>query len=274
MKSFYKTVAILALVLVILGLILTTAAAASGGIALLRARGGAIQGILNWAEREYNDYAHIEPPIPQQEAFADTEQVRSLDLELGAGEFVICTGETFSIASDKGSLAGISNSIENGEWKITAGFESHIITPDLGRVVITLPEGVVLEELELELGAGEVTVEGLQARRAEVAVGAGRVQLTDCVLENADFACGMGEVSYTGSLTGHCGVECAMGSTSLWIDGLDEAEFGFSVECGAGNVQILQQTYSGLGTQLTHDAHLDNFFEIECGMGNVTLQAA
>ena len=92
--------------------------------------------------------------------------------------------------------------------------------------------------LEIEIGAGELIVEGLTATRsAELSVGAGTMTVTDCTLANAEIDCGMGELVFDGVLTGRGSIDCGMGNVTVTTIGRAD-DYGAKVECGMGNVEL------------------------------------
>lgn len=195
-------------------------------------------------------------------------EIRSIEAELGAGEFILRRGETFNITSERGDVSKIRSYVEHGVWKLEG--PNHLVnfSKTLGRVTITVPADFYAESLEIELGAGRMTVQELAAKYASVSVGAGQIEMEDCYLESAELECAMGELLFNGTLLGKGSIDCGMGNVEVHTKG-DPSQYGYSVDCGMGNVEIAGQKYSGLGAEAVQNATAPNYYEIDCGMGNV-----
>ena len=216
------------------------------------------------ATPQSNPQANSEPAGVQssQKEYA----VRRLDMELGAGDFEIRVGDDFTVSTSSGSLRGITTSMDGDTWRVESTSSAW---RGQGVVTITVPKDFTAQKLDIELGAGQLTVDGLTAENADIEVGAGRAEFANCKLNNASLDCAMGELVYRGALTGIGEISCGMGNTELHLSGEDD--FGYSVECGVGTVDVFGYRYSGLGAEAVQNAGASVFYAIDCGMGNVSL---
>lgn len=197
-----------------------------------------------------------------------TYEIRSIEAELGAGEFILRHGDGFAVTSERGDVGKINSYVENGVWKLEGPDHLVNFAKTLGRVTITVPKDFYAESLEIELGAGKMTIKELTAKYASVSVGAGQIEMKDCYLESADLECAMGELLFDGTLTGKGSIDCGMGNVEVYTKG-NPQDYGYSVDCGMGNVEIAGHKYSGLGAEAVQNTGATNYYEIDCGMGNV-----
>lgn len=300
MKSFYKVMAIIAACLLVLGVLLSgvafacgVSAEATGGVIRL---GRYIQIPVGWGHHDwywdwddgpddgYDGYhydsgssgASVSGTLPASSAAAqgdktmeDKSGIRKIELELGCGSFKVVSGDSFKVDITGLPADKVYSGFDGDEWKVEVphGKTSLNMYHDV-RGTVTIPADCVPEVLEIEIGAGELIVEGLTATRsAELSVGAGTMTVTDCTLANAEIDCGMGELVFDGVLTGRGSIDCGMGNVTVTTIGRAD-DYGAKVECGMGNVEFNGLRWAAVGNG-TANAGAANYFDIECGMGNV-----
>lgn len=132
-------------------------------------------------------------------------------------------------------------------------------------------EQLQAEELSVEVGAGELRGTGIQADQAYIQVGAGMVDLKDCVLEDTEYEVGLGSLCYQGRLSGNTDVSCNMGSVEMQLDGQEE-DYNYRIECAMGSVNIGDRHFSGMSGNKRLDNGADSMMNIDCAMGNITVQ--
>ena len=129
------------------------------------------------------------------------------------------------------------------------------------------------KEFDLELGAGQVEIKNLTADQAEFEVGAGEVVLSGGKIGKLDTKVGMGNVTFRGTIEQYADVECHMGNTDIILEAeLDD--YNYELQCGAGNIDIGKESYSGLSKTKVIDYQKNATIKIECNMGNVSVDSA
>lgn len=303
MRSFYKITAIIAACLLVLGVLISGVAFACGvssqavnGVIRL---GPYIQIPVGWGHNDWYwdwdgawhggrddeaDGYHYDSgrgtSVPQTPAsgtavsqegtqMQDNSGIRKIEVELGGGSFEVVRGDSFRVEITGLPADKVYSGFDGDEWKVEAphGKTSLNMYRNV-RGTVTIPEDCIPEELKIEIGAGELTVEGLTATRsAELSVGAGTLTVTGCTLANVEMDCGMGELVFDGVLTGRGSIDCGMGNVTVTTRGRAE-DYGTTVECGMGNVEFNGLRWAAVGNG-TANAGAVNYFDIECGMGNV-----
>ena len=222
----------------------------------------------------------------QGQQSVDKNQVDSLHLEAHRSEIQICQvdgSEEFSVKTD----GQYQVYVENGVLHIKADQKQNknelfIGIPkdfkfteaefELAASNVTIAD-LVAKEFDLELGAGRVEIENLTADQAEIEVGAGEVVITDGEITKLDTNVGMGDITFSGNIKQHADVECHMGNTDLILEAkLDD--YNYEIECGAGNVDIGKESYSGLSKKKIIDHQKNATIKIECNLGNVSIASA
>ena len=147
----------------------------------------------------------------------------------------------------------------------------------------------MFEKLSLELGAGEMHVEGLEAETILVKVGAGSIVLDnlcakqavefhigtgeirayDFVGQNMTAKCGIGELYVNGSIIGENNIECGIGEVLCELLGKEE-DYSYTVNCGVGEVRIGTKEYHGISKNSKIGTRKDSF-KVHCGIGSVKI---
>lgn len=150
-----------------------------------------------------------------------------------------------------------------------------------------VPEGVLFDETELQLGAGKMELDNLQAQKMkielgagqilakdfevselEIKVGAGDIELEEAKLGEVKIEVGAGNCKIQGAVNEDVKAECAMGNITLNIKG-DEADFDYELECVSGNLKVGDMEYSGLAKETEVDNDADKKLDLQCVMGNI-----
>ena len=133
-------------------------------------------------------------------------EVKNIDIEWAAGSITIEPGDTQTISfSETGGKnakpmiyrqVGNKLTIEFQASKVTVGFQKN----DQKDLVIIVPWNWDCSELNVDAGAVNLTVNGLNANDVELNLGAGNSYFTDCILGELSINSAAGDVTYTGTL--------------------------------------------------------------------------
>lgn len=213
------------------------------------------------------------------------EDVKSLKIDVGAAEAEITENDSakeFCIRTDGNYEIYVRNGILHIEAK--KNLDDH-------KLLLEIPGDFVFEDVEISAGACEIDIHQIESKEFDVEVGAGQVKIGNLVADKAEFEIGAGEIlvgygnvsecdvnvgmgnfEYTGMVLNHGDVECSMGNVEFHLEkGVEE--YNFEIECGAGSVDIGNQSFSGLGTEKFINNQVQEQFNIECSMGSVTVNA-
>lgn len=178
--------------------------------------------------------------------------ITALDIDISTADVTITQGERFSVESN---LNDLNVKEKDGVLilKEDRGFSTH----KGGTLKLYLPEHTVLEEADIEtgagtltvdtlsadeltfeLGAGEAEIENLQAtKRAVIDGGAGSIAIHGGSLKNLDLDMGVGEINLTAALSGNNKLDLGVGESNLTLIGSKE-EYDLDIEKGIGSVTI------------------------------------
>lgn len=217
------------------------------------------------------------------------EDVESLYLEVKEAEveFGSSSNNEISIRTDGGYAFYVRNKVLYIEPK---GIQKE------HKLLIELPFEQVsgeflLKEAEIHAGASNIYISQMSAKEFEVEVGAGHVEINRLTAEYAEFDVGVGEIvvdygnvyecdtnvdmgnfEYSGMILRHGDVECNTGNAEYHLE-RDVEAYNYEIECGLGNVDIGNESFSGLGIEKHINNHVQENFEIECNVGNVSIDS-
>lgn len=181
-----------------------------------------------------------------------TENIpKELDVEMTSGSLTFEIGAQFDVQYDSSVIrvetVGGAMTIENDHSNPTAGERKRM------DVTVVVPEGYAFEDvdiefgagklitralrtgtLELEMGAGSATLEGLVATTsAEIRNGAGAFTIKSGSLNNLTMQCGAGATQVKAALTGSSRVVAAVGAVDIQLEG-SESDYTVAFQMGLG----------------------------------------
>lgn len=312
MKKFMKACVILAVIMLVLGGALALAAGTLRGNAMITEVVDSVTGgrlhvnfgnmSIPWGifwkdgwhfDLNASDIYDDSHPIMQGDVkeYAIDSSVKSLKIEMGGYIF-----ETRASVDDSFYLTTDGTEkfqcYEEGGVLCLKAVNSSIINIGASkgkRITLYIPEGQYFEKVELELGAGQVTFDKLNAgevtlevgagqiiarniwaRDLGVSVGAGQIELSEMHVDVLDAEIGMGELVGNGSIQKRAKLECSMGNMELTLAGRQQ-DFNYRLEVSAGNLTLGPNSYSGLGREKGIENGADKDMDIDCSMGNVTI---
>ncbi len=221
----------------------------------------------------------------------DAQAVKNLDLELGAGTFTVEEKEAadgfIDISFD--GLGTCSYEVKEDTLYVEGFKGIQVGNTGANEIVVRLPKGSVYEEVEAEVGAGEMEVDGIEIRELEaeigageltvdnakvqeltVKVGAGQIQVSDSVVQDAEVTVAMGECIFEGTINGNLNADCEMGNMEFALSGKEE-DHNYDVSCAAGNVSIGGFEFAALAADREVDNQANSTFKVDCSMGNIVI---
>lgn len=194
--------------------------------------------------------------------FQTCSDIRSLDIRLGSGMYVIEQGESFLMNG-----AGLKSSISGGVWRISGNVTDNISNTKI--ITITIPKYFTAQNARIKLGAGNLLIKGLSAYEMGLEVSVGNMEASGLYAKKLDIKCGVGRMKAGASMDGNVNISCGMGEASLRLTNRSE-EFKQRALIGLGKVSLGGQEISGSGKAYYKDGAPYNM-DIKCGMGNVRI---
>lgn len=200
--------------------------------------------------------------------------IKSIELDAGALEVQILpesTGqevrvETKEISQNRnvrieqeGSILKIETAKKHLSWWEKEG--------RYGTIWIYIPENLVLQEADLELGEGSLYVQNIHAEELKVDVGAGLAVLDDFTAGRTELLVGVGNLEAKGSTEKEAKLECDVGRIA-YKDAGRETDFNYQLKCGIGEIKLGGASYSGLSVEQSIGNGAVKDMSIDCNLGN------
>lgn len=232
-------------------------------------------GILISADRKGEDIA-----------IASGKDIHELEIDCGAAKIVICESEDEKIHLINNSNTKLKYKEHGEELLIRCKGQNN----NTGAIELYLPAGMSLSDMEIDLGAGVIDNDvPLKTNRLNVDVGAGMITIKDISAQQAEFSIGAGQMTvggdsaigemsadlaagqfiYRGSIYGEGEVSVAMGEATLFLNGREE-DYTFDVSIGAGSVMLGDRSLSAA----VYDGNFgqgEKELTLDCAMGNITV---
>ena len=181
-----------------------------------------------------------------------TKEVLNLDIEVNSANIVITEGTTFKIETDSKNIKvkeennsaiikekGFSWFNNDSKLIITVP-STHIfetIDIDAGAGNLNFYQ-LITRKLNLDLGAGAVTIESLTVSSdASIDGGAGKVVIKNGNINNLDLDMGVGELNLTSKITGTSQISAGVGALNINLIG-DKEEYRIKSSKGIGTFKI------------------------------------
>lgn len=141
---------------------------------------------------------------------------------------------------------------------------------ELGAGMVTT-DGFEGEELSVLVGAGEFLADRITAGTADFEIGAGHLSIGELAVSGkTDLEVSMGAAEVAGTISGALDMECDMGEVVMRLTGSGD-DHAYDVECGMGTVTVGGYSHGGFASHKTWNTGKNSEFDIHCNMGDVTV---
>ena len=218
--------------------------------------------------------------LDDSQTYEITSDIHSLDIQINAADFKIKHGDAFSVESN---LKYLSVSEKNGvltivdEAKSSSNYSNAILK-------LYVPNGIVFDDVyittgaakltvdtlsassvELKLGAGDVRFESLNASaNVDIEGGAGQITIVSGTLNDLSLEMGIGELNLTAAVLGESDLTFGVGESNLTLIGSKD-DYKVDVEKGLGSISVDGKNVSDFGSSGNGQSHI----HIEGGIGAV-----
>lgn len=216
------------------------------------------------------------------------ENIRGLEIEADIGTVEVRRGDCFSVEGSVTDQVKVRQEAEGGilSLEMKQGRDRGVWSwfgflfneeGEAGwggfRLIVTVPEDVELEELEVSSGIGEVNLTDVAVTgETKIHAGTGQVKMTNFSGKGElSLDCGAGEILFQGKWEGKADIECGVGSIRMNLEG-EEEDYGYRVDGGIGEIRIGSRSMGGigLGDQSARE-YADNQMDIQCGVGEIEI---
>ncbi len=204
------------------------------------------------------------------------DALTNLELNIDAAECTIQTGDDWKLTGgkyvswrqDSGTLV-IEETRRAGWW-----FRSRPAP-----ITLTVPQNTGLNQLDIDVDAGSVYVDGLTARTAELDVDAGVIEMKNFRTDRLTADVDAGTIEIEGVLAGNSELSCDVGSIELTL--LDISAIGsIRGSSDAGSIDVVSSSGALYGSDSGFsddmvlplpDATGSAILAVDCDVGSVTI---
>jgi len=212
-----------------------------------------------------------------------SNDIDELEIELGAVSLEIRTGGSYRVETNYENII-----IKEKDKKLKIEEEySWLALGSNAVVIVYIPENKTLEEVELNTGAGKVSIGSLNTETLKMDFGAGRIiadkllvsksakinggtgeiSINSGSIKNPDIDMGVGKFYMKAELTGHSKLDFGVGDAEIVITGNKE-DYRIKVDKGIGSITVDGESLSD-GEELGSG---DNTLDIDGGIGSVNIK--
>lgn len=212
-----------------------------------------------------------------------SSDIKSLEIKINAADFTIKQGDSFSVESNLKYLT-----VEDKNGVLTIRDTKKFIRTYTGAVLtLYIPADTVFDKANITTGAGRLTVDNLSADTmnfelgaGEVAIdtlvassdidingGAGKITISGGALHNLDLDMGAGQLNLTSALTGESDFDLGVGESNITVIG-NKNDYKLDIEKGLGNITVDGTSVSNIKGQ----GNGNNDIEISGGIGAINLK--
>lgn len=148
-------------------------------------------------------------------------------------------------------------------------FTDFTLSIGAGSAKIQIP-GLRADNAQFTIGAGDLKAERMVIEdRLEVNAGAGNARLYGMQTKDLLIESGVGKCFYEGKVLRNMKAECGVGQVEAELDG-KEADYNYNVSCALGTVKINENTTGAFASEkkLQH-AGAVGYIELNCGVGKI-----
>ena len=198
-----------------------------------------------------------------------------LNIEIGLGNVTVRTGADWGLTLESsgqdryGTDYLIHYTLENQEltiWSTPRSLETAEGNNVDGRVVVTVPEGWTLEQVDIKNGLGFIELDGLTLDEITADLGLGYIECDDLTAGEMDMYNGMGSISLRGPIATRTELESGMGDINVDTDSL-LSSCAYELESGMGNIRVDGTSYATAQSKAEGELSLD----ASTGMGDITV---
>lgn len=159
--------------------------------------------------------------------------------------------------------------IDLGAGKLQAGYlRAREIEIEAGAGKCDFEGLEAAESVDISMGAGKITVDALTAKEVKLDMAAGDLKVNHAqISRKTEMNMSMGSADLQGMFAGEVDVECSMGNLTLNLEGA-EKDYNYEIESGMGNVRIGGKSYNVIDEHEIYNG-AGSTMEIACSMGTV-----
>lgn len=221
----------------------------------------------------------------------EASTMEDIELDIGAvnlqikespdGNVTVEASENVKVKFDKGNSKDVKIQIESHnkaglskDKKATLYMPKDMVLDELGikagASVVKCNVDMTCKDLDIELGAGDISLSKITTDDADINIGAGKISFDKLYSKKTSVEVGMGDFTASGDISDSLELICTMGNATLKLES-SESDHDYSFEVGMGNLNVGSTKISGMASEKEVDNGTSSKYDIEVGMGNVNI---
>lgn len=211
------------------------------------------------------------------------QEVSQIKIDVNASKVIVRLGSELKVEANNVSKNFTSKLVNMNILKIEE-HDSWFWNHRSGEIIVTIPENMPLEELDIDCGAGKIEIDSITARKLDLDAGAGlltinhsnfsntdidggagELKITSSILRNLDLDAGVGKVSIEGEIYGHSQIDCGIGEVNFDLG--NSENYHFMIQKGLGSIRVNGVNYNDDTTIGTGE----NIVKISGGIGSINI---
>lgn len=211
----------------------------------------------------------------------------AIDMDLAAVELNIETGDDYAV--DYQGISDLRPQVKMDGQKLVikgSGKKVHFTPKMECKLTVTMPDGVKLSQVNLDIDAGDVEIRNMNAEKLSIDVDAGNIEIYDGSFADVSVDVDAGNVSFENCLTQnvkadadlgniewkHCTFDTIIANADMGnveahsSQSLQEYKMNFEVDLG--NIDVFGKSYSD---NYRADGDASKYIEISVNLGNITV---
>lgn len=133
---------------------------------------------------------------------------------------------------------------------------------------ISIPEGTHYKSFSADVGAGMLEMEGVSADEISLDVGAGQIIADNFYTDVLEADCGAGQIIIQGEVLQKADLDCDIGEVLFTLPG-EKTFYNYALSCSAGELIVGDEAYSGLHKQMKIDNGSSCTIDVDCRIGRM-----
>lgn len=230
---------------------------------------------LGESDLDFDDTDFVISPLDEMKLVGSYGSINKIELEAERSAVKIVENpeltDEIRVYIKEGSRSVIETETEEpGELKIKYSWPTRI-SRGYTEGIVEIPAGYRFREAELEVKAGVIIAEKLNADEFDASVKAAKMVLNHFKAMDADFSVEAGSFTAIGEIDTRLEAEAKAGSMSVSLAG-GENDYNYKLENAVGNVTVGGNVYSGLSKDKKVNSGTNKTIVIDCAAGSVDIQ--
>ena len=217
------------------------------------------------------------PGEPDGNMITAYDGITEISLDLSYLSVIVSPSDSDAVIVDTSQLSpeirgDIAVSQDGGELELETdghrGLKWNTAAAEM--LYISIPRGTHYKCFSADVGAGMLEMEGISAEEISLDVGAGQIIAEGFYADVLEADCGAGQVTLQGEVVQNADLNCDVGEVLFTLPGEMET-YNYELSCSAGELIVGDEAYSGLRNQMKIDNSSSCMIDAECRIGRMEI---